>query len=120
MASTASAPEADLDLGRPTSAQGENSHNCFVTASPSTLRSSIISYVAADPLRHLPLLLDLYCCLHYLCISLYYRIRQVLGAGISDASFGYSAGIILSSYSFGLECLAWSFSGKYREIDHKT
>lgn len=59
MASTASAPEADLNLDRLASGQGENSQNFFVTASPSTLRSGIISCGVADPLRHLSPLLDL-------------------------------------------------------------
>lgn len=59
MASTASAPEADLNLHRPASGQQEKSQNFFVTTSPSTPRSGIISFVAADPLRHLPPPLDL-------------------------------------------------------------
>lgn len=66
MASTASAPEADLNLNGLASGQGENSQNFFVTTSPSTLRSSIISYVTADPLERLPPLLELQKLLHSL------------------------------------------------------
>lgn len=83
MASTASAPEADLNLDRPASGQGENSHNCFVTASSSTPRSTSFPVLLLTLSgTFLYCLIFRNCCLHYLCISLHCRIRDILGAGI--------------------------------------